>query len=263
MAEVALSQALSYARDLKSAYESARAREKELGQANERLRNGYQQSLQYALDLKRTYGRLQRAIFQSLLGLANALEAKDPCTSGHSARVAELAGQLALHLDLPRSTAETIAQSARLHDLGKIGIPESILRKPGPLTESEWEIMRRHPVTGAQIVAPLDFFDDGAIIVRHHHERLDGSGYPDGLSGDAIPLGARIVAVADVYDALTSSRPYRAALTREQAIELIRRESGRTLDPLVVEPLEQALDASAPRPDGNGSAHDGFADNGV
>src|SRR5215471_10177539 len=131
-AEVALSQALSYARDLKSAYESARAREKELGQANERLRNGYQQSLQYALDLKRTYGRLQRAILQSLLGLANALEAKDPCTSGHSARVAQLAGRLALRMSLSRSATETIAHAALLHDLGKIGVPESILRKPGP-----------------------------------------------------------------------------------------------------------------------------------
>ena len=130
MAEVALSQALSYARDLKSAYESARAREKELGQANERLRNGYQQSLQYALDLKRTYGRLQRAIFQSLLGLANALEAKDPCTRGHSARVAELARQLALHLDLPRSTAETIAQAALLHVTQELGLdPQD---KPSP-----------------------------------------------------------------------------------------------------------------------------------
>ena len=262
-AEVALSQALSYARDLKSAYESARAREKELGLANERLRNGYQQSLQYALDLKRTYGRLQRAIFQSLLGLANALEAKDPCTRGHSARVAELARQLALHLDLPRSTAETIAQAALLHDLGKIGIAESILRKPGPLTDEEREIMRRHPLTGAQIVAPLEFFDDGAIIVRHHHERWDGSGYPDGLSGDAIPLGARIVSVADVYDALTSSRPYRAALMREEAIELIHREGGRTLDPLVVERLVEALDVSATRPEDNGRLRDGAADDSV
>ena len=262
-AEVALSQALSYARDLKSAYESARAREKELGQANERLRNGYQQSLQYALDLKRTYGRLQRAIFQSLLGLANALEAKDPCTSGHSVRVAELAWQLALHLDLPRSTAETIAQAARLHDLGKIGIPESILRKPGPLTEDEWEIMRRHPVTGAQIVAPLEFFDDGAIIVRHHHERLDGTGYPDGLKGDAIPLGARIVALADAYDALTSSRPYRGALARQHAIDLIRRESGRLFDPLVVERLDEALDALVTRPEEKESPPDGAADGSI
>jgi putative nucleotidyltransferase with HDIG domain len=262
-AEVALSQALSYARDLKSAYESARAREKELGQANERLRNGYQQSLQYAVDLKRTYARLQRAIFQSLLGLANALEAKDPRTRGHSARVAELARQLALHMDLPRSTAENIAQAALLHDLGKIGVPESILRKPGPLTEDEWEIMRRHPVAGAQIVAPLEFFDDGAIIVRHHHERLDGSGYPDGLVGDGIPLGARIVAVADVYDALTSARPYRAGFTREQAIERIHRESGRTLDPVVVSCLVEALAAPPTHAKDNGTATDGAADRSV
>ncbi len=180
--EVALSQALSYARDLKSAYEAARVRERELGHANERLRKGYQQSLQYAQDLKKTYARLQRAIFQSLLGLANALEAKDPYTRGHSTRVAELAGQLAMRIGLPRPATETIAQAALLHDLGKIGVPESILRKPGALTEQEWEIMRRHPVTGAQIVAPLEFFDDGAVIVRHHHERLDGSGYPEGYA---------------------------------------------------------------------------------
>ena len=259
-AEVALSQALSYARDLKSAYESARAREKELGQANERLRNGYQQSLQYAVDLKRTYGRLQRAIFQSLLGLANALEAKDPYTRGHSARVAQLARQLALRMDLPSSMAETIAQAALLHDLGKIGVPESILRKSGPLTDDEWEIMRRHPVTGAQIVAPLEFFDDGAIIVRHHHERLDGSGYPDGLTGDGIPLGARIVAVADVYDALTSSRPYRPRWSHEDALEHLHRESGRTLDPRVVALLGEVLEASPIRTENEETATDGSAD---
>jgi putative nucleotidyltransferase with HDIG domain len=259
-AEVALSQALSYARDLKSAYESARARERELGQANERLRNGYQQSLQYAIDLKRTYARLQRAIFQSLLGLANALEAKDPCTRGHSTRVAGLARQLALRMDLPRSSAETIAQAALLHDLGKIGIPEIILKKSGPLTDDEWEIMRRHPVTGAQIVAPLEFFDDGAVIVRHHHERLDGSGYPDGLTGEGIPLGARIVAVADVYDALTSGRPYRPAFTHEEAIERLHRESGRTLDTQVVSLLVEVLEASPMHADDSGTALDGTAD---
>jgi putative nucleotidyltransferase with HDIG domain len=228
--EVALSQALSYARDLKSAYEAARVRERELSHANERLRKGYQQSLQYAQDLRKTYARLQRAIFQSLLGLAKALEAKDPYTRGHSTRVAELAGQLALQLSLPRRATETIAHAALLHDLGKIGVPESILRKPGELSEEEWVIMRRHPVTGAQIVAPLEFFDDGAVIVRHHHERLDGSGYPDGLKGEAIPLGARIVAVADVYDALTSRRPYRDGLTHAEAVQVLRHEAGQTLD---------------------------------
>jgi putative nucleotidyltransferase with HDIG domain len=259
-AEVALSQALSYARDLKSAYESARAREKELGQANERLRNGYQQSLQYAIDLKRTYGRLQRAIFQSLLGLANALEAKDPYTRGHSTRVARLARQLALRMDLPSSMAETIAQAALLHDLGKIGVPESLLGKAGPLTADEWEVMRRHPVTGAQIVAPLEFFDEGAIIVRHHHERLDGSGYPDGLTGNGIPLGARIVAVADVYDALTSNRPYRQGFTHGEALDLLQRESGRTLEPQVIELLVEALETPPTHEAGDGTPIDGAAD---
>ena len=228
--EIALSQALSYARDLKSAYEAACVRERELGHANERLRKGYQQSLQYAQDLKKTYARLQRAIFQSLLGLANALEAKDPYTRGHSTRVAELAGQLAMRMKMSRVATETVAHAALLHDLGKIGVPESILGKPGGLSEEEWTAMRRHPVTGAQIVAPLEFFDEGAIIVRHHHERFDGSGYPDGLKGEAIPLGARIVAVADVYDALTSRRPYRSNLTHAEALRILSREAGHTLD---------------------------------
>lgn len=231
---VALSQALSYARDLKCAYEVTRARERELVQANDRLRRGYEQSLQFAVDLKKTYRRLQRAIFQSLLGLANALEAKDVYTRGHSVRVAGLARQIALRAGLPHSAAETVAQAALLHDIGKIGVPESILRKPGLLTAEEWEIMRRHPVTGAQIVAPLEFFDEGAVILRHHHERLDGSGYPDGLTGDGIPLGARVVAVADVFDALTSSRPYRASLSTADAIAVLHDEAGRTLDQRLV-----------------------------
>lgn len=246
---VALSQALSYARDLKCAYEVARARECELVQANDRLRRGYEQSLQYAVDLKKTYRRLQSAIFQSLLGLANALEAKDVYTRGHSARVAGLARQIALRAGLPHPAAETIAQAALLHDIGKIGVPEGILRKPGPLTTDEWEIMRRHPVTGAQIVAPLEFFDEGAVILRHHHERLDGSGYPDGLTGDGIPLGARIVAVADVYDALTSGRPYRASLSNADAIAILHDEAGRTLDQRLVALCEDVVGAS---PDGGG-----------
>jgi HD-GYP domain-containing protein (c-di-GMP phosphodiesterase class II) len=231
---VALSQVLSYARDLKQAYETVCTREHELAEANERLRRGYQQSLQYAIDLKKTYRRLQHAILQSLLGLANALEAKDPYTHGHSTRVSRLARQMALRLGLPRESRETIVQAALVHDLGKIGVPEQVLVKRGALTDEDWRLMRRHPLTGAQIVAPLEFFADGAIIVRHHHERLDGSGYPDGLAGEMIPLGARIVAVADVYDALTSERPYRAALSHREAIDVLQREQGRTLDARLV-----------------------------
>lgn len=227
---VGLSQALSYARDLKSLYETSRARERELEQTQERLRQAYQQSLQYAIDLRQTYRRLQQAIFQSLLGLANALEAKDPYTRGHSERVAALARRLALAAGVARPAADTIAQAGLLHDLGKIGIPERVLRKPGALDAEEWAAMRQHPLVGAQIVAPLEFFADGAVIVRHHHERHDGSGYPDGLRGELIPLGARIVAVADVYDALMSDRPYRPRLTRSEAVRQLEEEAGHTLD---------------------------------
>ena len=229
-ANVALSQALAYARDLKNLYEVARVREEETVRAHDRLRAACQQSLAYAVDLKTTHRRLQRSILQSLLGLANALEAKDEYTRGHSDRVAALARRLALEAGLTVRQADVIAQSGLLHDLGKIGVPEHILRKPGPLSEEEWAVMRRHPVTGSQIVAPLEFFGDGALIVRHHHEREDGSGYPDGLSGETIPLGARVVAVADVYDALTSERPYRRALTHAEALERLTAEAGRTLD---------------------------------
>lgn len=228
--EVALSQALSYARDLRSLYQISRGRERELEQAQARMRVAHRQSLQYAIDLRKTYRRLQQASFQSLLVLANALEAKDVYTRGHSERVASLARRIALAAGVAPGAAATVAQAGLLHDLGKIAIPEAVLRKPGPLSVEEWAAMRRHPVVGAEIVAPLEFFADGAIIVRHHHERHDGSGYPDGLPGELIPLGARIVAVADVYDALTSDRPYRARLSRAEAVQRLEMEAGRTLD---------------------------------
>jgi HD-GYP domain-containing protein (c-di-GMP phosphodiesterase class II) len=229
-AEVALAQVLAYARDLKKLYEVARAREAETVRAHAKLRAAYQQSLVYAVDLKKTHRRLQRSIFQSLLGLANALEAKDEYTRGHSDRVAALGRRLALEAGLAVREADVIAQSGLLHDLGKIGVPETILRKPGPLAEEEWAVMRRHPLTGSQILAPLEFFAEGALIVRHHHERHDGSGYPDGLATESIPLGARIIAVADVYDALTSERPYRPALAHAVALGRLTAEAGRTLD---------------------------------
>jgi HD-GYP domain-containing protein (c-di-GMP phosphodiesterase class II) len=231
---VGLSQALSYARDLKTLYETSRARERELEQTQDRLRQAYRQSLQYAIDLRKTYRRLQEATFQSLLGLANALEAKDPYTRGHSERVATLARRLALAAGVAPRAAGTIAQAGLLHDIGKIAIPESVLHKPGALSEEEWAVMRRHPLIGAQIVAPLEFFAEGVVILRHHHERYDGSGYPDGLRGEMIPVGARIVAVADVYDALTSDRPYRQRLSHADAVRHLQAQAGQTLDGCLV-----------------------------
>ncbi len=206
--DVALAQALAYARDLRALYEVSRAREEETTRAHDKLRAAYQQALAYALDLRKSHRQVQRSVLQSLLGLANALEAKDEYTRGH----------------------------------------EHILRKRGPLTDEEWIAMRRHPLTGAQIVAPLEFFADAALIVRHHHERHDGSGYPDGLAGDCIPLGARIVAIADVYDALTSERPYRRRLLREEAVQVMRDDAGLTLEPrLTALFLDLIVDAPADR----------------
>jgi putative nucleotidyltransferase with HDIG domain len=212
-----------------------------------RLNAAYQQSMRYAQDVRALYRQLQRACCQSLLGLVNALEAKDPYTRGHSERVGAWARRVALSLGLPPADAHTVGQAGLLHDIGKIGVPEAVLGKPGPLGVAEWAQMRRHPVIGAQIVAPFDFFAAGAIVIRHHHERFDGSGYPDGLVGHRIPRSARIVAVADVYDALTSDRPYRAALAPAHALAVMRAEAGRTLDPEAVEALLALLgDDAAP-----------------
>src|SRR5436309_4142780 len=149
--------------------------------AYRRLNAAYEQSLRYAEDVRRLYVQQQRGICQSLLGLANALEAKDPYTRGHSDRVSRWSRRLGAALGLGAREIEVITQAGLLHDLGKIGVPETVLRKAGPLDAAEWDVMRRHPLIGAQILAPLDFFARGSLIVRHHHERWDGSGYPDGL----------------------------------------------------------------------------------
>jgi HD-GYP domain-containing protein (c-di-GMP phosphodiesterase class II) len=202
--------------------------------AYRRLAAAYEQSLRYAQDVRRLYGQLQRSICQSLLGLANALEAKDPYTRGHSERVAGLGRRLAETLRLPPGATAAIGQAGLLHDIGKIGVPEQVLRKAGTLDADEWAMMRRHPVVGAQIVAPFEFLAEGAVLIRHHHERIDGSGYPDGLCRDAIPLGARIIAVADVFDALTTDRPYRKALSGDEADRYLAEQAGRTLDDAVV-----------------------------
>jgi putative nucleotidyltransferase with HDIG domain len=199
-----------------------------------RLEAAYRQSLRCAEDVRRLYRQQQRAIGQSLLGLATALEAKDASTRGHSERVAELGRRVATALGLDAEQAAAVGEAGLLHDIGKIGVPDPILLKRSSLTDDEWEAMRRHPVVGAQIVAPFEFFARSAPLIRYHHERWDGSGYPDGLVGARIPLGARIVAVADVFDALTSTRPYRGAISSDAAIEHLAAEAGRTLDPDVV-----------------------------
>jgi cyclic di-GMP phosphodiesterase len=180
-----------------------------------------------------------------LVALANAVEAKDRHTEDHCNRLAGMAMELARSAGASREDVEAIGYGAALHDVGKIGIPEGILHKPAALTEAEWAQMRRHPLIGAAIIEPLRFGRVVAPIVRGHHERWDGDGYPDGLRAEAIPLGARIVAVVDTYDAITHDRPYRAGRDHREAVEILRAEAGRQLDPDLVRHFLGAKDWAA------------------
>ena len=162
-----------------------------------------------------------------------AMDARDAYTAKHSDRVADMVLVLATALDLSEDETTLLHMAAHLHDIGKIAVPDSVLRKAGPLTNPEWEEMRRHPVTGYEILRKVDDFKEIAVLVRHHHERWDGRGYPDGLRGADIPLGSRILAVADSIDAMMSSRSYRPAMTSAACRREIERNSGIMYDPCV------------------------------
>jgi putative nucleotidyltransferase with HDIG domain len=167
--------------------------------------------------------------------LAEIIDHRDATTYRHSARVADQAARLARALGLPEPEVDLIEQAAAVHDVGKIGVQDAVLLKPGPLTPSEEARMRRHTDLGGQILTGFSLFRPGAQIVRHHHERWDGKGYPDGLAGEAIPLGSRVVAVVDSFDAMTSDRPYRKALERTEALRRIAAGAGSQWDPEIVQ----------------------------
>jgi putative two-component system response regulator len=195
-----------------------------------------------ALRLRQALLRMDAA-HTAVAALANAVEAKDPSTERHCQRLANLAARLGSQAGLAGIELEAVAYGALLHDVGKIGVPEAILTKPSPLDADEWELMRRHPEIGERICQPLASAGLFSPIVRHHHERWDGRGYPDGLKGEAIPLGARIVSLVDAYDAMTHDRPYRRAQPTALAVNELWREAGgqfdRALVPLFVLELER------------------------
>jgi response regulator RpfG family c-di-GMP phosphodiesterase len=168
-------------------------------------------------------------------GLSRALELRDRETEGHAHRVADMSTKLAQRLGISGEELERARQGALLHDIGKIGIPDKILRKPGKLNAQEWSIMKQHPLYAYNVLSQIDSLRPALAIPLHHHERWDGNGYPHGLHGESIPLAARVFAVIDVFDALTSDRPYRPAWSKEQAIKHIIAEAGRQFDPRVVE----------------------------
>jgi putative two-component system response regulator len=162
-----------------------------------------------------------------LFSLARAVEHRDHTTGGHCDRLGLISLGLGMALGLGEEDLEALYRGGYLHDIGKVGIPDNILYKPGPLTEEEWQTMRTHPARGEEICKPLRSFERVLPIIRHHHERWDGKGYPDGLKGDQIPLLARVLQIADIYDALTNERPYKGAMPADQALDIMQEETAR------------------------------------
>lgn len=230
-------------------------REDELRSANQRLR-GLNEALsdqQFSLlvgqqDLLLANERLRlknEEVLKSqdvIRTLAQALDARDHYTQGHSSRVSDAAIRLAREMGLSREEQETVRLGCLLHDVGKIHVPDAVLKKPGALTDDEFSLMRKHPAIGEQICRPLAFARPCLSIIRHHHERWDGGGYPDGLKGEEISLHARIAAVADAWDAMTSDRPYRTALPAAMAFGRLRDGAGSQFDPRLVAVFVRVMD---------------------
>ncbi len=178
--------------------------------------------------------------------LVDAATPKDGYTAEHALEVARLSRLVGMDLGLNEEELEWLVHGALLHDLGKLGVADAILEKPGPLTEEEWALIKRHPEVGARMLEPLEFLSGALPVIRHHHERPDGTGYPDELEGDEIPLAARIVAAVDAYDVMLRGRPnwpnrYRAKSSPAEALQELRREAGRQFDVRVVEAMERLL----------------------
>ncbi len=197
-----------------------------------------------AIQRARLHDQLEESFFQTVIALANAIDVRDSYTSDHSARLVLLATLTARRLGCSADEIKAINWAMRLHDIGKIGIPDEVLRKPGKLNDEEWELIKKHPEIGANILAPVKRLENVAPIVRAHHERFDGTGYPSQLKGSEIPLGARILSLADSYGAITDDRVYRKARTHDEAVVEIRRCVGSQFDPMVadvfLEVVEQA-----------------------
>lgn len=200
------------------------------------------ESRQQAKQLEAAYRELETTYDQTLAALISALDARDRETEGHSLRVAHLARMLGERLGLSDRQLKALERGSLLHDIGKIGISDTILHKPGPLDANEWKIMRLHPDIGARIVEGIPFLQDTLVVIRYHQERWDGSGYPIGLSGRDIPYLARIFAVADAFDALTSDRPYRGRIQTAEALQYLREQAGILFDPEIVQVLDELVE---------------------
>jgi putative two-component system response regulator len=201
--------------------------------------------VQSLLKLKLRTDELERAE-SVLFSLARSIEGKDPHTHGHCERLSDYATSLGEHLGLPEDQITALRRAGVVHDVGKVAVPDAILLKPGRLTEEEWKVMRQHPIVGERICAPLKSFRLVLPIIRHHHEKYDGSGYPDGLRGDATPVTARVMQIVDVYDALTSERPYKKAFSTADALQTMKEEVAKGWwDPKIFDQFYQLVTSGA------------------
>ncbi|HJQ13101.1 MAG TPA: HD domain-containing phosphohydrolase, partial [Anaerolineales bacterium] len=203
-----------------------------------------QKLLQERAKLREANAQLLNAYEATIEGLSHALDLRDRETEGHSRRVTEVTVKLAQALSISEDEITHIRRGALLHDIGKIGIPDSILHKPATLTEDEWVTMRKHPQFAYNMLSHIEYLHPALAIPYNHHEKWDGTGYPRGLKGEEIPMSARLFAIADVWDALTSDRPYRNAWTPVQAQAYIREQSGKHFDPQVVDLFFQVTEES-------------------
>jgi len=195
--------------------------------------------------LKHHTDELERAE-SVLFSLARSIEGKDPYTHGHCERLMNYSANLGGHLGLPDEQIVALRRAGIVHDIGKVAVPDAILLKPSKLTPEEWKLMKEHPIVGERICAPLKAFRPVLPIIRHHHEKLDGSGYPDGLRGEAIPVTARILTIVDVYDALTTERPYKKAFSAADALQTMREEVAKGWwDPQIFGEFEQVVRSGA------------------
>ncbi len=193
----------------------------------------------------RLYQNIRENYLKTIRGFALAVEAKDKYTHGHSENVMKYSVELSKHLGLLESEIEQIKYAGLLHDVGKIGVDEAILNKPGKLTALEFEQIKEHPALGCRILSDVPFFNSLIPLIRHHHEFYNGNGYPDGLANGQVPFGARILSVADAFEAMTSNRPYRKAMPLEVALNIIQEEKGRQFDPEIVEAFFEVIKAGS------------------
>lgn len=221
------------------------------------LLRSFSEGAAVAINNARLYQKIKDSYFEIAKALAQAIEAKDPYTHGHSARVVEYTVLIAQKLDLPEEEKELLKYAAMLHDIGKIGVKGIVLNNPNSLTGEEYDEIKKHPLVGEGIIEPIELLQPIRPLIRHHHEWYNGKGYPDGLSGENIPLGARILAVADTYDAMKSDRPYRKALTEETAILELKGGSGTQFEPKLVEVFLEILKQNL---SGNNGSLAGFSD---